>query len=155
MTVITPEPFSGIMGGAWDYKASPFQTHELARVNNQALLDQARIQAANQIDVVNAQGANLRETNRQTALLNRRANARANLFNLGSAFANLGGVRKAGSSDIQERLLALGAPVSVNDQLASAYTTMTGLRGLQGEMTSWDSRSDAAVSAALSNGLFQ
>jgi hypothetical protein len=155
MTMIAPESFSGIMSGAWDFKASPFQARELARTNNQARLDEVRIQAANQIDQINAQGASDRETERQKALLDRRANARANLFNLGSTLSSFRGVRKAGSSEIQEKLLAAGAPRLVNDQLASAFTAMTGLRGLQGEMAPWDARSDAAVAAALNNSFLQ
>ena len=159
MTVITPESVSRIIGGAWAYKGKdPFQTRELARTNNQALLDQARIQGANRINEINATTEGSLRLNEQVAKINRRADARANLLSLGSSLVNFGGSgggRKAASPEVREKLLAISAPRSLNDQLDSTLTTMKGLRGLQEEMGAWGSRSDAAVAAALSNSFFQ
>jgi hypothetical protein len=158
MSVIAPESFSGIMGGAWDYKASPFQTSEISRARDQALLDQARIQAASRLNEINATTEGSLRLNEQVAKINRRADARANLLSLGSSLVNFGGSgggRKAASPEIREKLLAISAPRSLNDQLEGTLTTMKGLRGLQEEMGAWGNRPDAAVAAALSNSFFQ
>lgn len=140
MSVVTPTPFNNFIGGPWDFKSAPFQTRELARLNNQATLDQARINADALLNQVKAQGAN--ELDRLTLLnkLNRRADARAGLFTLGTGLVGAGSGEKgryAGSSEIRDELRRLAAPRTMSGQFEDYNTLVQGLNTTRNLQTPW------------------
>lgn len=155
MSVLAPESFSGIMSGAWDFKSAPFQTRELARLNNQATLDQARINADALLNQVKAQGAN--ELDRMTLLnkLNRRAEARAGLFTLGTSLAGAGSGgsgRYAGSSEIRDQLLRLAAPRTMSGQVEDYNTLVQGLNTTRNLQTPWSGYGNSFFGSILNGG---